>query len=148
MVPEGAAISLKKGEAGPDGKHEWIGTEYGAPSRFKVPAGKYLAVVEKDYATASQLVEVTPAGVAKVVIDLNAGYLAFTSPSDSTLQIFSSQKDLSGARKLIGTEYYGTLNKTFPVGAYHVVAKSSDGAVIGEKEVEVKPGARTEGSIP
>jgi Ca-activated chloride channel family protein len=147
-VPEGAAISLKKGEAGPDGNHEWIGTEYGAPSRFKVPAGKYLAVVEKDYATASVPVEVTPAGVAKVVVDLNAGYLAFTSPSDSTLQIFSGEKDLSGARKLIGTEYYGTLNKAFPVGAYHVVVKSGDGTVIGEKDVEVQPGARTEGAIP
>jgi hypothetical protein len=35
-----------------------------------------------------------------------------------------------------------------PAGAYHVVVKSGDGTLVGEKDVEVKPGARTEGTVP
>jgi Ca-activated chloride channel family protein len=148
-VPEGATIELRKPDAGPDGTHEWISTEYAMPSRFKVPAGKYLVVVIRDYATASLPVEVTAANTAKAMVDLQAGYLAVTGPNDSTsFEIFAAEKDLSGARKQIGTEYYGTFNKAFSAGAYHVIAKSADGAVLGEKDFDVKAGGRTEGAIP
>jgi Ca-activated chloride channel family protein len=148
-VPEGATIELRKAEAGPDGTHEWIGTEYGMPSRFKVPAGKYLVVVIRDYATASVPVEVTAANTTKIVVDLQAGYLAVTGPNDSTsFEVFAAEKDLSGARKQIGTEYYGTFNKAFSAGVYHVIAKSADGTVIAETDVVVKPGERVEVKVP
>src|SRR6185503_14756020 len=65
-VPDSATIELRKGEAGPDGKHEWISTSYGSSTQFKVPAGRYQVVFAQDYASGSAQVDVTAAGVAQV----------------------------------------------------------------------------------
>jgi Ca-activated chloride channel homolog len=147
-VQDSATIELRKGDAGLDGKHESIATTYGSTTQFKVPAGKYLVVFSQDYASGSAAVEVKAAGLAKVAVDINGGYLAVAGPADSTLEVFSGEKDISGKRRQIATEYGGAVNKAFSAGAYHVVAKSGDGAVLGEKDFEVKAGGRTEGVIP
>jgi hypothetical protein len=147
-VPDSATIELRKGEAGLDGKHEWITTTYGSSTQFKVPAGKYLVVFAQDHASGSAVVEVKAAGVAQVNVAINGGYLALSGPADSTLEVFSGEKDISGKRTYIATEYGGALNKAFAAGTYYVTAKSGDGTVLGEKEFEVKAGARTEGTIP
>ncbi len=147
-VPESAAIELRKGAPGLDGKHDWITTTYGTATQFKVAAGKYLVMFSQDYAQGSASVEVTPAGFSKVEVSLNAGYLAVTGPADSTIEVFSAEKDMSGKRKYIATEYGGSINKAFGAGVYHVAAKGSDGAVLAEKDFEVKAGERTEGALP
>lgn len=147
-VPDSSAIELRKGEPGPDGKHEWITTTYGTTAQFKVPAGKYLVIFSKDYAEGSAPVEVTAGTMSKVEVSLDGGYLAVTGPADSTIEVFSAEKDISGKRKYLLTEYGGAVNKAFDAGAYHVVAKGTDGAVLGEKDFEVKAGGRTEGNIP
>ena len=147
-VPDSSTIELLKGEAGLDGKHEWITTTYGTSTQFKVPAGKYVVAFATDYARGEALVEVTAAGVTKVEVAINGGYLALSGPADSTLEVFSAEKDISGKRKYIATEYGGAINKAFAAGTYYVTAKSSDGTIVGEKEFEVKAGARTEGTIP
>lgn len=147
-VPDSAAVELRKGEPGPDGKHEWITTTYGTTAQFKVPAGKYLVIFTKDYAEGSASVEVTAGTVSKVEVNLDGGYLAVTGPAESTIEVFSAEKDISGERKYLATEYGGAVNKAFDAGAYHVVAKGADGAVLGEKDFEVKAGARTEGVLP
>jgi Ca-activated chloride channel family protein len=86
--------------------------------------------------------------LSKVEVSLDGGYLALTAPANSTIEVFSAEKDISGERKYIATEYGGAVNKAFDAGAYHVVAKGADGAVLGEKDFDVKAGGRTEGSIP
>lgn len=147
-VPDSSTIELLKGEAGLDGKNEWITTTYGSSAQFKVPAGRYLVAFTKDYASGSAAVEVTAAGVAKVDVAINGGYLALSGPADSTIEVYAVEKDLSGQRKYIATEYGGAINKAFAAGAYYVIAKSGDGTVVGEKEFSVTAGARTEGTIP
>ncbi len=147
-VPDSAAIELRKGEPGPDGKHEWITTTYGTRAQFKVPAGKYLIIFNKDYAEGSAPVEVTAGAVSKVEVNLDGGYLAVAGPADSTIEVFSAEKDISGKRKYLATEYGGAVDKAFDAGAYHVVAKGADGVVLGEKDFAVKAGARTEGTVP
>ena len=147
-VPESAAIELRKGEPGLDGKHEWITTTYGTTTQFKVAAGKYLVMFSQDYAEGSASIEVKPAGLAKVEVSLNAGYLAVTGPAESTLEVFSAEKDISGKRKYVATEYGGSINKAFGAGVYHVTAKGAGGAVLAEKDFEVKAGERTEGALP
>lgn len=147
-VPDSAAVELRKGEPGPDGKNEWITTTYGTTAQFKVPAGNYLVVFTQDYAEGSASVEVASGTMSKVEVSLDGGYLAVTGPAESTIEVFSAEKDISGERKYLATEYGGTINKAFDAGAYHVVAKGADGAVLGEKDFEVKAGGRTEGAIP
>ena len=147
-VPEGAAIELHKGEADLDGKHEHIATDYAAPSRFKAPAGKYQIVVTRDYATASAAVELKSGGMQKVEVNLNAGYLNVKAAGATSIVIFSGEKDLSGERRNLGTEYGEELNKAFNAGSYHVVVYGAGDAVMAEKDVEIKAGARAEVSVP
>ena len=71
----------------------------------------------KDYARGEALVEVTAAGVTKVEVAINGGYLALSGPADSTLEVFSAEKDISGKRKYIATEYGGAINKAFAAGS-------------------------------
>ena len=146
-VPEGATVELRKGEAALDGSHERIATEYQSPSQFNVPAGKYLVVVIRDYATGSAEVQVTPGGVSKVEVNLDGGYLAVTGPAGAQVDVYSAEKDIAGNRTRITTEFEGQINKAFEAGTYHVVM-TRDGAVLGEKDFEVKAGQRTEGTIP
>ncbi len=148
VVPEGAAIELHKGEAGADGNYETIATEYSAPSRFKAPAGKYMIVVSRDYATASAPVELTSGGTAKLQVNLNAGYLNVKAAGATSFVIFSGDKDLSGERRNLGTEYGEELNKAFNAGSYHVVVHGADDVVMAEKDVEIKAGGRAEITVP
>ncbi len=146
-VTDGASIELRKGEADLDGKHEWIGTEYGPTVKFKAPAGKYRLVLIQDYASATTDVVLNPGAVLKTEIVVNAGYLAIQSPADSTIVVYTAEKDLAGNRTYLATDY-GVLNKAFSAGKYYVAVAGKDGAEIGAKEFEVKAGARTEGNIP
>ncbi len=147
-VPEGATFELRKFEANLDGKFDAIETAYAAPSFFKVPAGKYKVAITKDYASVVVDAIVTAGQTTKLLGNLNAGYLAVSSPADSTVEIFKAEKDLAGNREQIGTEFYGTFNKAIGAGTYFVTAKRSDGTPLAEKEFVVKAGARTEGALP
>ena len=95
-VPDSAAIELRKGEPGVDGKHEWITNTYGTTPQFKVPAGKYLVVFTKDYAEGSAPVEVTAGAMSKVEVSLDGGYLAVTGPAGQPLK-FSPPRRTSPA---------------------------------------------------
>ncbi len=147
-VLDGATIELRKGEASLDGKYEWITTTYGTNAKFDAPAGKYRVVVIQHYATGFVDVDVTAGQVAKAEVNVNGGFLAVTSAGDATMEVYAGEKDISGKRKWIGTEYNGQIDKAFNAGAYHVIAKGSDGTVIGERDFEVKAGQRMEGTIP
>jgi len=147
-VLDGAAIELRKGEASIDGQHEWISTKYGPNVTFDAPAGKYRIVVIQDHATGFADVEVTAGQTSKIEVSVNGGFLSVTAPADAMLETFSAARDIAGSRTYLATDYNGKLNKAFPAGTIHVVAKAADGSVLGEKEFEVKPGQRTEGTIP
>jgi Ca-activated chloride channel homolog len=146
-IPAGSAIELRKGQASLDGKHEWIATEYNMPSIFKTLAGKYQIVIIKDYAQKTFDVELKPGQALKFSGSIDAGFLAIPGPEGSTFEIYGANKDISGKRERIATEY-GALNKAFTAGKYVVKLIESNGEVLGEKEYEVKAGVRTEGSIP
>ncbi len=147
-VSEGAPMELRKGEADLDGKHELIQTDYGAPTRFKAPAGTYQVVVFKDYATATMPVTLGAGAVAKVQVNMNAGYMAIKALGATSMVIFSGEKDLAGERQNLGTEYTEDLNKAFTAGTYHVVIHGADDVVMAEKDIEIKAGERNESSVP
>ena len=147
-VLSGAAIEVRKGVANIDGTHEWIATNYGPQVKFDMPAGKYRVVAIQDFAQGIADVEVKPGQTTKVEVNINGGFLAVTAAADATLEAFGGEKDISGNRTYLGTEYNGKLNKAFSAGTVHVIAKAADGSVIGEKDFDVKAGQRSEGTIP
>jgi Ca-activated chloride channel homolog len=142
------AVEIRKGAPSSDGSYEWITTSYGAVTRYDLPAGKYRVVATRDYATASAEAEVKAGETVRIKINLNAGFLSVKAANAANIQVFSAEKSISGERKNIAYEYTAELNKAFPAGTYHVMAQDSGGQTIGEKDIEVKAGARAEASIP
>lgn len=147
-VLDGASVELLKGEAGIDGKHEWITTTYGSVVQFKVQAGKYRVVAKQDYATGFTDVEIQPGQAAEIEVNVNGGFLAATSAADATIEVYSGEKDISGKRTYLATDYNGQINKAFNAGMIHVLAKKPDNTVIAEKDVEIVAGQRTEVTLP
>jgi Ca-activated chloride channel homolog len=147
-VPEGATMELRKGDADLEGKHEVIATEFAAPSRFKAPAGKYLVMVTRDYATASAAVELASGKTVKVQVNLKGGYMNIKAPGATSFVIFTGEKDLSGERKNLGTEFGEELNKAFNAGLYHVIIHGANDVVMAEKDIEIKAGERHESAVP
>jgi Ca-activated chloride channel family protein len=147
-VLDGAAIELQKGEVGADGKHPWIATTYGSRTTFKLGPGRYRIVATQDYASGFADVEVRAGQVTPVEVSVNGGFLAVTSDSDAMIEVYGSEKDISGKRKWIATDYNGRFDKAVNAGSVHVVAKKPDGTVIGETDVTVVAGQRSEVAIP
>jgi len=131
-----------------DGQHPRITTSYDALARIFLPAGHYLFTADSGYAHAEMEGDVTAAQTSKITFNLNAGYLNVKAASASSFDIFSSTKDISGEAQRIGTEYGTEFNKPFNAGVYHVKAYDGAGTVLGEKDIEVKAGQRTEQTIP
>jgi Ca-activated chloride channel homolog len=145
---DGAAIELREGTPGLDGKNKWIGTQYGPKVNFKVPPGKYQIFAQQDHATGITEVEVGASKTANVTIAINAGVLAATSRADAVMEVYAGEKDLAGKRKWIATDYNGQFNKALNAGSFYVVAKAPDGSVIGERDVMIEAGKRLEITIP
>ncbi|MFT3987024.1 vWA domain-containing protein [Aestuariivirga sp.] len=131
-----------------DGQHPRITTSYELPARIFLPAGHYLFTADTGYAHAEMEGDVSAAQVSKIAFNLNAGYLNVKAGNATSFEIYSSEKDISGEAKRIGTEYGAEFNKAFNAGIYHIKAYGDGGAVIGEKDIEVKAGQRTEATIP
>jgi hypothetical protein len=147
-VLDGAAIELQKGEANVDGKHEWIATSYGSKATYKVGPGKYRIVATQDYATGFADVDVKAGQLSAIEVSVNGGFLAARSDADATIEVYAGEKDISGKRKWIATDYNGQFNKAINAGNIHVIAKKPDGTVIGEKDVAITAGQRSELTIP
>jgi Ca-activated chloride channel family protein len=147
-ILDSAAIELRQGEAGVDGKHKWIATQYGPNVQFKVAPGKYQIFAQQDYASGGVEIEVAAGQATKLTLVINAGFLAVSAQSDATMEVYAGEIDLAGKRKWIATDYNGQFNKALNAGSYHVIARAPEGAVLGEKDVVVEPGKRTEASIP
>ncbi len=147
-VPEGAAMELHKGEPDLDGKYERMTTDYKSPSRFSAPAGLYQIEVLKDYASAIAKVDLKSGAREKLIVNLNAGYLAIKATGATSFVFFTAEKDLAGERTNLGTEYGEEINKAFNVGTYHVVVHGADDVILSEKDYEIKAGVRNESSVP
>lgn len=146
-VLDNTAVEVRKGEADLEGKHDWINTQYGPKTTFKLRAGSYQLIASQDYAVGETMIEVKPGQAVSVDLSVNGGYLAVSAPGAASYDVYGA-KDLSGKRKWISTDYTPQLNKAYNAGTWHVVAKDEAGNPIAEKDFEVKAGERTEGSIP
>jgi Ca-activated chloride channel homolog len=146
-LPDGTAFEIRK-PAGIDGKMEWITTQYGSGKVFEVPAGDYVLIANLDLATAQLPLKVVAGKETTAAINLNAGYISVSSPAAARIEILSGEKALDGKRTWLTTDYGATSNKAANAGTYHVIAYSSEDAVIAEKDVVVEAGKRVEVSLP
>jgi Ca-activated chloride channel homolog len=147
ILPDGTTFEIRK-PAGLDGKKEWITTNYGPGKVFEVPAGDYVLVAILDLANAELPLKVEAGKEIAANINLNAGYISVTSPAAARIEIRSGEKALDGKRKWLNTDYGATSNRAANAGTYHVIAYSSEDAIIAEKDVVVEAGKRAEVTLP
>jgi hypothetical protein len=146
-VPDGSTIELLKA-ADISGEKKWVATEYGNNKVFQAPAGDYVLAVRLNIAAAEVPVKIVAGQEVTAIINLNAGFVAVKSAAATRIEIYSGVVGLDGKRTWLGTEYGTELNYAANAGSYHVVAISSEDAIIAEKEVTVEAGKRTEISLP
>jgi Ca-activated chloride channel homolog len=146
-LPDGTAFELRK-PAGISGEKEWVTTEFGPNKVFNVPAGDYVLIAKLNIAEAEMPIKVVAGKEIEANINLNAGFIALSSPAAARLEVYSAEKALDGKRKWLGTEFGTALNYAANAGSYHVVAISSEDAIISEKDIVVEAGKRSEVTLP
>ncbi len=146
-VPDGTAVELRKA-ADISGEKKWITTDYGNNKVFQAPAGDYVIVVKLNLAEAEMPVKIFAGKEVPVAINLNAGFIAVKSKAATRIEIYSGAVGIDGKRKWLGTEYGTEMNYAANTGTYHVVAISTEDAVIAEKDVVVEAGKRSEVTLP
>jgi Ca-activated chloride channel family protein len=145
-APDRSAFSVSKPDPS-GGKPVWIATQYNSKPVFDLPAGTYIATFELDLAKAEQQVEVKAGNVTDVVLNAGAGYLAVSAPGATSMEILAGEKGLDGKNAWIATDYAPSINKAAKAGRYLVRAMKGE-ELLGETLVEVKPGQRSEATIP
>lgn len=140
-LTSGGAIEVLAGEAGPDGTHKWINTNYGAAAEFKLPAGKYRVRAVQDLAVGIAETEVKAGETTAIEISVEGGFVSVTAPPDVMIEAYAGGDWLA-------TDYNGRMNRAFASGAIRIFAKKPDGTIVAEQDVEVKAGQRTELQLP
>lgn len=146
-LPGATTLALNK-PAGVSGEKTYITSEYGNDKVFKAAAGDYVVVVSLDYASAEAPFSIASGKETAVNVNLNAGFLSFKAPGASSFEIFHAEKALDGSRKRMGAEYGGEMNKAFNAGSYHIVVWGEGSTPLGEKDVTITAGQRTEVTLP
>lgn len=146
-VPDGTAIELRKA-ADISGKKKWVATDYGNNKLFQAPAGDYVIVVKLNLAEAEVPIKIIAGQEVPVKVNLNAGFIAAKSASATRIEIYGAEVGINGKRKWLGTEYGTELNYAANAGSYHVVAVSTEDAIIAEKDIVVEAGKRLEVTLP
>jgi Ca-activated chloride channel homolog len=146
-VPDGTTFELRKA-ADIGGNKKWIATEYGNNKLFQAPAGDYLLLVKLDLAEAEVPLKILAGQEASVSVNLNAGFMAVKAPGSKKIEVRSGKLGIDGKRKWLNTVYAEDMNIAANAGAYYIVAFGDDDVVIGEKEIVVEAGQRTEMSLP
>lgn len=146
-VTKDLAVEVSEGAADISGERKSIATKYDANSIFQLPAGKYHVSMKVGFATAAQDVEIKPGQQTALKINLNAGYIAASSPGAGDIHVLAKEKDIQGEQKEFGMQWGDKIDAAFNAGSY-IVRAVKDGAVVGEKPVDLAAGKRVEITIP
>ncbi|MET3924912.1 VWA domain-containing protein [Devosia sp. 2618] len=133
-----------------DGSREEFGYGFGPGSSYDLPAGDYVAHVEMDAAVAEVPFSVKVGERVEVVVVLNAGVAAFTTPGLEIARIYGAKPGIDGTRPEFGYEFATEWQTTLTEGDYVLAAEFKTGAtkevpfsvVAGERvEVTAAPGS-------
>ena len=129
-----------------DGSQTSIATSYGPGQTFTLPTGAYMARVQQGAALGDVPFTVTSGERTEVQVVLNAGVLALTAAGASQIEVLDAKADISGNRAQRSFDYAAEKTLVAPGGDYLIVVKRGD--TLSETTATVKPGERTEITVP
>jgi Ca-activated chloride channel homolog len=125
-----------------DGNRKSVGYTYGAGAKFDLPAGDYAAMVTLGGVKLEAPFSIKVGERTEINAMLNAGVVAFTTPSDEYIEVFGTKTDINGNRTSFGYSYGPNWQTALPAGDYVVVASKGDKQ--SETPLSVKAGERVE----
>jgi Ca-activated chloride channel family protein len=129
-----------------DGSRNSLTTSYGPAQEFTLPPGDYIARVGQDFAMGETLFTVKTGERVDVKVVLNAGVLAVSAPGANSIEVLDAKADINGNRTTRSFNYTDNLTVTAPAGDYIVLVMR--GEVASETPASVKPGERSEVTLP
>ena len=132
-------LGVKKDNSG---NRKAYGSNYGAGAKFNLPAGDYVAVVRLGGVRAESPFTIKVGERSDVLVPLNAGVVAMTTPTDEFIEVLSVKADINGNRTSFAHNYGPAWQTTLPEGDYIVVMSKRD--VRLETPLTVKAGERME----
>ena len=109
-----------------DGNRASVAYTYGAGADFDLPPGDYVAMVTLDAVKAETPFTVKVGERVDVVVTLNAGVAAFTTPTDEFIEVLAVKSDINGNRTSFGYSYGPNWQTTLVAGDYVVMTKKDD----------------------
>ena len=147
-LAQGVAYKVYSAAQNAEGNRELVteSSQYAAPPRFPVPAGRYFVTAEYGSASASADVEVAPAKVSRETLNLRAGILRLTAVSSAggeaiaqgvAYAVYNAARDTEGNRKLVTESSQYAAPPRFPLqaGRYFVTATHATGTASAETAV-------------
>ena len=125
-----------------DGNRAVIAYTYGAGASFDLPPGDYVAMVTLGAVKAEAPFTVKVGERVDIVVTLNAGVAAVTTPDDRFIEVLSVKADINGNRTSFAYSYGPTWQTTLAAGDY-VLKTEKDGKVT-ETSFSVVAGERVE----
>lgn len=130
-----------------DGSRDQVGFNFGPDSKYDLPAGDYIVLIELDGVTLESPFSVKVGDNLETNILLNAGILAVKAPHYDGWKILSAKPKIDGSSDQFAYGFGQEWQSALVAGDYVIVTTKPDGT--GEKKtpVTIKPGERLELTI-
>jgi Ca-activated chloride channel family protein len=142
-VEQGISVEVRRPAKNDTERPDWVATVYDPISQFDLPAGRYEVVVGVGYAKRIFPVDVKSGDTTRVNFNIEAGVLGTKAPADSTIEVFSAERDINNRREWIGTHYDVDKSYALNAGNYVVIITTKAGKK-SEHEITVVPGKRVD----
>jgi Ca-activated chloride channel family protein len=148
VTAPGLAIEVASARKRLDGGRESFGTLYGPDQGFDLVPGDYVLVARLDAVMVEVPFTVRAGELTEVAAILDAGVLAASAPGAYSIEIVAARPDLQGSRVSFGLTYGESAQLTLPGGDYLVLARMTAEGPTKEAAATVRPGERTEATLP
>ncbi len=143
----GTAFTILKAAKKIDGSREGMGTNYGPDTKFDLPAGDYVALIEIGGTKIETPFNVKVGEAIAVNAKLNAGILAVKAPGYDGWKVLSAKPKIDGSREQFAYNFGEEWQTTLVAGDYLIVTDKKDGSGSKETPVTIKAGERLEVTV-
>lgn len=143
----GTAFTVSKAAKKIDGSRDGMGTNYGPDTKFDLPAGDYVVLVEIGGTKVEAPFSVKVGEAVAVNAKLNAGILAVKAPGYDGWKVLSAKPKIDGSREQFAYNFGEEWQTTLVAGDYLIVTEKKDGSGSKETPVTIKAGERLEVTV-
>lgn len=143
----GTAFTVSQATKKIDGSRVGMGTAYGPDTKFDLPGGDYVALIEIGGTKVETPFSVKVGEASAVNAKLNAGILSVKAPGYDGWKVLSAKPKIDGSREQFAYNFGEEWQTTLVAGDYLVVTTKKDESGSKETPVSIKAGERLEVTV-